>query len=153
MSQYCINFNPRSPQGERLHARGFDTDIMQFQSTLPAGGATGDIKMYYTRHKDFNPRSPQGERPTPHDDNAGSIGYFNPRSPQGERLFNIGCTTKNGVISIHAPRRGSDEGGKMDVRTQKHFNPRSPQGERLLTGRKRSRESLFQSTLPAGGAT
>ena len=38
---YCVDFNPRSPRGERL-AKALDTNKapVQFQSTLPARGAT-----------------------------------------------------------------------------------------------------------------
>ena len=78
---------------------------------------------------DFNPRSPDGERrevATP----CCSISYFNPRSPDGERRYDAmyhpaqwrfqstlpgwGATTMEfrtplaGLISIHAPRMGSD---------------------------------------------
>ena len=100
------NFNPRSPWGERLYC-------------YTANG----------RYKDFNPRSPWGERPM---GNYGRDGYrdFNPRSPWGERLasdlISIGLTNFNPrspwgerlhlcrvgwsvmIISIHAPRGGSD---------------------------------------------
>ena len=36
------HFNPRSPRGERLHASLFPEPRFQFQSTLPARGATRD---------------------------------------------------------------------------------------------------------------
>ena len=78
------NFNPRSPHGERLrqafqiqklyisiHAPRMGSDLIAdngqsgaciFQSTLPAWGATQDIKTGATHRFDFNPRSPHGER-------------------------------------------------------------------------------------------
>ena len=79
-----VNFNPRSPQGERPndvivcgHTRLFQSTlpaggatespviinpVVQFQSTLPAGGAT-ETKLHLTAMvMNFNPRSPQGER-------------------------------------------------------------------------------------------
>ena len=34
------NFNPRSPWGERLNSYAMRTQFVEFQSTLPAGGAT-----------------------------------------------------------------------------------------------------------------
>ena len=57
-----------------------------FQSTLPARGATDELEeLMRTIEPDFNPRSPHGER----------------RAPPGfQRPFE--------VISIHAPRTGSD---------------------------------------------
>ena len=58
------------------------------------------------------------------------------------------------AISIHAPRGGSD---LLLVQIIPHritdFNPRSPRGERLGWPQVPQKRSLFQSTLPAGGAT
>ena len=79
-----------------------------FQSTLPARGATSSNRALQTmRH--FNPRSPHGERPRP------PIALCRP------------C-----VISIHAPRTGSDAVSEMVRVLTGDFNPRSPHGERLL---------------------
>ena len=57
----------------------------RFQSTLPAGGAT-EIQ----------------------DDTSQRIGDFNPRSPRGERRLVQDIDFHFRVISIHAPRGGSD---------------------------------------------
>ena len=57
------------------------------------------------------------------------------------------------VISIHAPRVGSDCSGAGCCRPQSHFNPRSPCGERLLPAVEESAVPEFQSTLPVWGAT
>ena len=114
-SRYWIapDFNPRSPQGERpkysgrckrlsgisIHAprRGSDKwqcfqrcIAAQFQSTLPAGGATGPLGRRCAQ-LDFNPRSPQGERPDPRRAAQARLWYFNPRSPQGERQASPSC--------------------------------------------------------------
>ena len=35
------------------------------------------------------------------------------------------------IISIHAPRKGSDGKRQRKSRRNQHFNPRPPQGERL----------------------
>ena len=58
-----------------------------------------------------------------------------------------------GAISIHAPRTGSD-GTLMfcEVETS-NFNPRSPHGERPPPASCSPPSGLFQSTLPARGAT
>ena len=57
-------------------------------------------------------------------------------------------------ISIHAPREGSDDvlilGGSRCI---DDFNPRSPRGERLKAAKETELDALFQSTLPARGAT
>ena len=78
------DFNPRSPWGERPHRPRPASRGVQFQSTLPVGGATRCSTVTVSLPNDFNPRSPWGERPgrTP---------------PPASRL-----------ISIHAPRGGSD---------------------------------------------
>ena len=54
-----------------------------------------------------NPRSPRGERL------LGRIylngeGHFNPRSPRGERHAAVHARYTQRIISIHAPREGSD---------------------------------------------
>ena len=82
----------------------------------------------WTRY--FNPRSPRGER-------LGLVkkitGFFNfnPRSPRGERPF-LGTSFTRGFIN---------------------FNPRSPRGERQMHYLSILRLWIFQSTLPARGAT
>ena len=79
------------------------------------------------------------------------------------------------LISIHAPRTGSDNwswnnrsaindfnprsphGERHNVErketSQTNFNPRSPHGERRLSRRMALFTVIFQSTLPARGAT
>ena len=82
---FFCNFNPRSPRGERpVIALGAVPHIV-FQSTLPARGAT---------------RKP----PTA----ASRAVYFNPRSPRGERRAHPQPGLLAPLISIHAPREGSD---------------------------------------------
>ena len=58
------------------------------------------------------------------------MAHFNPRSPHGER---------------HAFVLDSSDGAD--------FNPRSPHGERLIFPEQTITDALFQSTLPARGAT
>ena len=125
-------FNPRSPHGERLLrvvqklnvlrisiraprtgsdniADQVDGSSVPFQSTLPARGATTGRWAAESAPSDFNPRS-----------------------PHGERLPRWGSAVGGAVISIHAPRTGSD------IRLTKTI----------------CRPNIgFQSTLPARGAT
>ena len=57
-------------------------------------------------------------------------------------------------ISIHAPRVGSDRTyGVAKFVREDDFNPRSPRGERRVAQYGYHENSLFQSTLPAWGAT
>ena len=101
-----------------------------FQSTLPARGATPAA----VRGGAFHVISIHAPR-TGSDSSWGSIcaatGHFNPRSPHGERR---------------------QHGGLMRA-TQRHFNPRSPHGERRAPSYAARDGFLFQSTLPARGAT
>ena len=83
---FCTaNFNPRSPHGERrIRLIRFLLKLL-FQSTLPAWGATSVDLSLPVIIDDFNPRSPHGERPAP-----------------------IRAAPRRDIISIHAPRMGSD---------------------------------------------
>ena len=80
--------------------------------------------------------------------------HFNPRSPHGERLHCIQNLRSALCISIHAPRMGSDYKAHGQVRAhRRNFNPRSPHGERLSNSKNSLTQIIFQSTLPAWGAT
>ena len=57
---------------------------------------------------------------------------FYPRSPRGERHLTAGQAARETVISIHAPREGSDCTDARDSPTRAYFYPRSPRGERHL---------------------
>ena len=146
------HFNPRSPRGERRSAILSPFASPRFQSTLPARGATckisngeqaAEISIHAPREgsdqlpcrmaqasRDFNPRSPRGERRTIAQATEPTRN-FNPRSPRGERPPNDIIYSLNLCISIHAPREGSDSRYCTSCITAK----------------------LFQSTLPARGAT
>ena len=147
------DFNPRSPCGER--------------HTGPPGASCTD---------NFNPRSPCGERPT-----ARSMTCSPPRFQSTLPVWGATCASAPVpviiVISIHAPRVGSDSaqlhrtgnpalnfnprspcgerrtppGGR--IVDSAHFNPRSPCGERPAGLAMCTTEAQFQSTLPVWGAT
>ena len=100
---------------------------------------------------------------------------FNPRSPWGERLPGISTSLRNLIfqstlpvggatapecgkfswrlISIHAPRGGSDRILNSSKFALNNFNPRSPWGERRHNYGGFPLTCKFQSTLPVGGAT
>ena len=107
----CEHFNPRSPHGER-HKFSNQADIRrQFQSTLPARGATAAARRGIPQSFYFNPRSPHGERQTAPQTCTSASRNFNPRSPHGERRTSLHQSGGARVISIHAPRTGSDSIG------------------------------------------
>ena len=137
-------------RGATLISAAFGAQLV-FQSTLPARGATTsgnvskeyvDISIHaprtgsdnlrqclYPPEAHFNPRSPHGERPQLYCEIFDHTN-FNPRSPHGERL---------------RPNRYP--------RAPLYFNPRSPHGERPGAPRRNGGKKVFQSTLPARGAT
>ena len=148
-----MHFNPRSPRGERHWSYAVWRTSTQFQSTLPAGGATMTI---HQNDKDARisihaPRGGSDQKATTefdakaisiHAPRGGSvlllvqiiphrITDFNPRSPRGERQIACKCKRKGIQISIHAPRGGSDLRGVHSALQTTDFNPRSPRGERL----------------------
>ncbi|AHJ18346.1 hypothetical protein B7017_1606b [Bifidobacterium breve JCM 7017] len=96
--------------------------------------------------------SPDGERPGASAPGCGRS-YFNPRSPDGERPNQLLTNPSSQGISIHAPRMGSDGGGKHH-RSWTNISIHAPRmgsdGIPLDANRISSR---FQSTLPGWGAT
>ena len=107
-------------KGNRLRSRH-----SKFQSTLPGWGATGVLFEHIQAHNHFNPRSPDGERHAaacPHAHGRD----FNPRSPDGERLVRWNLIQMHLIISIHAPRMGSD-------RENGHLRPRYGQNHPFST--------------------
>ena len=75
---------------------------------------------------------------------------FNPRSPHGERLPRSAQKKTTPVISIHAPRTGSDFAGMLSRRSCNNFNPRSPHGERLSRSRLHDFDKHFNPRSPHG---
>ena len=79
---------------------------------------------------------------------------FNPRSPWGERRAGAADVRLVRLISIHAPRGGSDMCRTRWDTGHRYFNPRS-----LWGGATWAKQQIwysvikFQSTLPVGGAT
>ena len=147
------DFNPRSPWGERLQVFQVTSDIRIFQSTLPVGGATGFTMSvsvsayisihaprggsdgvyasYYHTHRHFNPRSPWGERRKVSPGST-SLHKFQSTLPVGGATFERSLHASDYIISIHAPRGGSDFYKRIACASKRYFNPRSPWGERRL---------------------
>ena len=104
------------------------------------------------RVTDFNPRSPHGERLICVLCMFNFKRYFNPRSPHGERHV---CRASSPANVNFNPR--SPHGERLELvpisAAKPDFNPRSPHGERPYCLYHLALSSLFQSTLPARGAT
>ena len=152
---FLPDFNPRSPHGERhawnadtpvnpaisIHAprTGSDAILLQpllnevgFQSTLPARGATsrsGRLRRWKRRFQSTLPArgatmtSPPPRRNAPFQSTLPARGATRVRD----------APTRAVVISIHAPRTGSDRGWCCGCCSPCNFNPRSPHGERLTS--------------------
>ena len=104
---YCPDFNPRSPHGERQKRATSANERIEFQSTLPARGATTVEDIRY------------------------EICEISIHAPRTGSDFCHWSTDRLVSISIHAPRTGSDKSRRAQSVCQK----------------------IFQSTLPARGAT
>ena len=78
--------------------------------------------------------------------------YFNPRSPCGERLANASCMAHDRIISIHAPRAGSDERECGCTDMYGNFNPRSPCGERRVSPNKKHGDLQISIHAPRAGS-
>ena len=93
------NFYPRSPRGERQSYPYFPASGSRFLSTLPARGAT-------LLH--FYPRSPRGERLEALPVEIKQKFAFLSTLPARGATHDIAFVDGRSVISIHAPREGSD---------------------------------------------
>ena len=123
-----------------------------FQSTLPAKGATADC--YSERYfycvsihapgKGSDMVSPPFALPSL---------CFNPRSRQRERPVELVYPTHRLSVSIHAPGKGSDQ-YRIPPRALPHVSIHAPgKGSDQSPDLREVVGSVFQSTLPAKGAT
>ena len=101
----------------------------RFQSTLPAWGATSSAA-FSSCCASISIHAPRVGSDLAHDNTHPFVLNFNPRSPRGER-----------------------QGRAAELQRRQHFNPRSPRGERRRTSSLSAPVIVFQSTLPAWGAT
>ncbi len=151
--QKHLDFNPRSPHGERPAGGCCIRASTTFQSTLPARGATlpvqdEPITATISIHA---PRTGSDETMIMRIYAHLTISIHAPRTGSDTRFRSSGVLTL--MISIHAPRTGSDA-----IQKDKAFcinisihAPRTGSDPRTYTPRGCSRQ--FQSTLPARGAT
>ena len=148
-----INFNPRSPHGERRDKTENIVLKRRFQSTLPARGATyrviggmggRGISIHAPRtgsdvgipscnvDKKISIHAPR----TGSDENHTAFNAYQlisihaPRTGSDDKPhMRYTCLKK---ISIHAPRTGSDVALLAEGTNAGNFNPRSPHGERPM---------------------
>ena len=125
-----INFNPRSPCGERPHGL----------RRVVEGGISIHAPRVGSDYRETD-RTRAGTNISIHAPRVGS-------DPGTGRIFWSGSR-----ISIHAPRVGSDSRPTRRAKARRYFNPRSPCGERPLLISVVITSYKFQSTLPVWGAT
>ena len=168
------DFNPRSPHGERLCARKEgshdlqisihaprtgsdinmvtkDTTAAQFQSTLPARGATLATCVQLACNLFQSTLPARGA--TCYRKQLRAEWAFQSTLPARGATCAVDQPHAGDGISIHAPRTGSDAPFAGCATSRGYFNPRSPHGERRFQIKPGSRQKEFQSTLPARGAT
>ena len=103
-----LNFNPRSPWGERPKVPSTPSlALSYFNPRPPRGGRLCSAQTDRLNHANFNPRPPRGGRPLKFWARIRPETNFNPRPPRGGR-----------------PR------GSGRCRRPADFNPRPPRGER-----------------------
>ncbi|AUD71349.1 Hypothetical protein NRBB04_1388 [Bifidobacterium breve] len=149
----ALDFNPRSPDGERrdqemrrvmrivisIHAPRMGSDrpsqtcsrsAVRFQSTLPGWGATRPPCRSWNPSQYFNPRSPDGERLMPWDADNRVVAFQSTLPGWGATLPTLsGCGLFH-VFQSTLPGWGATlSAGRLQYPIH-HFNPRSPDGER-----------------------
>ena len=172
-----MDFYPRSPRGERRgHSHPSALQLNYFYPRSPRGERLSSMPPALVRTQYFYPRSPRGERRGPNTKAGTFCADFYPRSPRGERqklpkrthqtdlflstLPARGATPESDlkysskIISIHAPREGSDPGWKASGRGYLPFLSTLPaRGATFVPLYDEEDGTLFLSTLPARGAT
>ena len=148
-----IDFNPRSPHGERpFGSPGKRMLLFDFNPRSPHGERLS-VSPRLIHSPYFNPRSPHGERQMRLRYSCVFLLNFNPRSPHGERLDNVTVFLPLG-ISTHAPRTGSDLAEKATSGRRQDISTHAPRtGSDDAWSAKRDWRTRFQPTLPARGAT
>ena len=150
---YRLNFNPRSPHGERRAVKSLSGATNEISTHAPRTGSDTRTERQGAEAMHFNPRSPHGERRGRGCFSDGKVCRFQPTLPARGATVAPLQRVAHVLISTHAPRTGSDDQGAdtyesfaisthaprtgSDVllccvcRSPRHFNPRSPHGERL----------------------
>ena len=146
-------FNPRSPHGERLLKPVIRGQNFQFQSTLPARGATA-VERFYALSPAFQSTLPARGATFRASRGTSEVGNFNPRSPHGERLGGCSTTKSRGLLfQSTLPARGATPESGKRVRTIRISIHAPRTGSDIRDSRSTGERSPFQSTLPARGAT
>ena len=126
------NFNPRSPHGERHDSGALGVAGVIISIHAPRTGSDRKWCTTLLWGWSFQSTLPARGATRTACKHFRYVGNFNPRSPHGERLPAVLRPQYSHAISIHAPRTGSDVCGVFYLFVA---------------------HAIFQSTLPARGAT
>ena len=147
-----MDFNPRSPYGERrFFCHPFSLPLI-ISIHAPLTGSDLPIGLPRVGGQDFNPRSPYGERPN-ETRWSGSNFNFNPRSPYGERLVPAKNILKKRKFQSTLPLRGATPIRKRQAAGRAISIHAPLTGSDFTVNLSHSYSPPFQSTLPLRGAT
>ena len=147
-----INFNPRSPHGERHNQRRAARGREYISIHAPRTGSDHPVLFLAGERADFNPRSPHGERHFSMS-HINEDGTFQSTLPARGATLRMRRRTSNLSISIHAPRTGSDTITISHTAERGKFQSTLPARGATIDLMDKRYKSAFQSTLPARGAT
>ena len=129
-----------------------NTEMVVFQPTLPARGATAIGRASHRACGYFNPRSPHGERLFD-DDRSVVVGIFQPTLPaRGATRASLRGTISTGGFQPTLPARGATATARRGTPHSFHFNPRSPHGERPKSSRAQSGRMEISTHAPHTGS-
>ena len=143
------DFNPRSPHGERPSRTHFCPLVVQFQSTLPARGATVSLHPSGKPHL-FQSTLPARGATTAHllEIRPFGISIHAPRTGSDPPRPTIAMPTKRFQSTL--PARGATPAEGTNEAAEWHFNPRSPHGERRQTSQPQLGFRYFNPRSPHG---
>ena len=125
------NFNPRPPRGGRHIMREVERNILLFQSTPPARGATTGSILHSTSTK-ISIHAPREGGDIFYGRSAYFPWYFNPRPPRGGRPPPISRIPIVSRFQSTPPARGATTSANRRRSCWLYFNPRPPRGGRRL---------------------
>ena len=142
------HFNPRTPRGVRPVWIHFLRALCRFQSTHPAGGATGENPASSTAWLFQSTHPAGGATCGPVVSPLGIV--FQSTHPAGGATRIAAGSANKTVISIHAPRGGcdGDRGGTESI--IENFNPRTPRGVRRRISGQGHAHRNFNPRTPRG---
>ena len=151
MREYTVKFQSTLPVGGATITRRSIFGLVEFQSTLPVGGATKKRLGGRGTSNNFNPRSPWGER-------LGNLlsGFvkliISIHAPRGGSDVKAAGTAGGTLISIHAPRGGSDSSGFARPNRTDFISIHAPRGGSDMFPNEAIRDKKISIHAPRGGS-